>query len=1797
MSDPFGEEPPHHYGHDNQTEALERLCGWLGIDTGYYDIWGTRHAVALAGLTALVAEFAPPQRLLSGAQWSPQDALNELQSAHWQRALPPVVAIAEGQSHWSVSIRLPDTMTTQPLHWQVRDDSGALHSGVTDSHAMPETARTELDGGVICERRLEVAWALPAGYHRLTIDGLEGDTLVICAPTHCYRPQALQAGGKVWGPAVQLYALRSPRNWGIGDFSDLAQLTEQVAQQGAGIIGLNPLHALFAHNPAHTSPYSPSSRLQLNVLYIDVESVDGFYQCESARQRVQAPEFQLRLVALRDAPLVEHVGVAELKFEVLELLYADFRKHHLNDDVANTLRSDADARSRDGLGQAFLDFVAERGPALHRHALFEALQAWFHAADASVWGWPVWPEAYRDHTGPEVARFAQENAERVEFHQYLQWQAARQLARVSDRCEALGLAVGLYLDLAVSVDRAGSDVWGQRDAFAPGATVGAPPDEFNPNGQGWGLPPLRPDRLRANQYGFFIDTLRASMHGAGALRIDHVMGLMRLFWIPAGRTARDGAYVHYALDEMLAIVALESQRNRCMVIGEDLGTVADAMRAALARFEVLSYRLLYFERHDDGSFKPPEVYSRDALVAISTHDLATLTGWWAGHDLRLRLQLGLFPNEQLFEKQLLDRTQERVRLLLAVQHAGLLTADAVAEAGTASVLPPQVVEAIHAFMASTPSQIMMVQLEDVLGEVEQVNMPGTTSQHPNWCRKLGLELKAIDTDLNFSRLAKTLSALRPHAQLRWATEGSDTSRGAPGSLAPARSMNAVIPRATYRLQFHKDFGFDEAIAILPYLARLGISHIYCSPIQRARPGSMHGYDVVAHNEVNPELGGRAGFDRFCVALQAHGMGQLLDMVPNHMGVLGADNAWWMDVLENGPASLFAQHFDIDWFPLNVELTGKVLLPVLGDHYGDTLARGELVLTFEAEAGRLVLRYHEHRFPLSPHSYPLVLAGASKRIDDADLAESLASVSTAFGNLPDGDATQDHALIERARDKELLKSRLARRALRNHVVLEAILAAVAQLNSEGERDALHALIEAQAWRLAYWRVAADDINYRRFFDINELAALRMEREEVFEATQGFALDLAATGQVDGLRIDHPDGLYDPARYFEELQQGYARRAGFVLPASRRPDRDLPGNDSDEGARPARPLYVVAEKIAAPHEEVPTGWHIHGTTGYRFANVANGVLVDTTAADRFGRIWRRFTGVEQGFDALARMGKRDIMRSGLASELNVLSTELLRIARADRRTRDYTQNALRRALAEVVACMPVYRTYIIEQPSPQDLRYIDWAVGEARVHSDEADISVFDFLRQTLLGQGIADAPPGLDERVRRFAIRFQQFTAPVAAKGVEDTAFYRYFPLSSLNEVGGEPALFGMTVAAFHEASADRAARWPHTMLATSTHDNKRSEDVRNRIDVLSEMPATWRLALRRWRNLNAGARNADAGDAPSAADEYLLYQTLLGTLPYNGLDATGLEPYADRIVRYMLKAARESKVHTRWTHPDESYEAALEGFVRSLLGRVDGNPFLDDLQALGSTLAWFGALNSLTLTLLKYASPGVPDLYQGNELMDLSLVDPDNRRPVDYALRSRWLEELEQHACQSDTVAQSDGSHKVDPASASGIATLAHALAAAPFDGRAKLWITWRLLSLRRDQPALFQDGSYTGLKVSGPHAAHVIAFARHHADQHLIVIAGRLFSGLGRSSSASDAGDGRDGGSGAMSTPTSSAVLPGLPLGDAVWADTAVALPGWAEGARFKNVLTGEVVVLTRGGVRLAQVFAHFPAAALRPL
>jgi (1->4)-alpha-D-glucan 1-alpha-D-glucosylmutase len=820
---------------------------------------------------------------------------------------------------------------------------------------------------------------------------------------------------------------------------------------------------------------------------------------------------------------------------------------------------------------------------------------------------------------------------------------------------------------------------------------------------------------------------------------------------------------------------------------------------------------------------------------------------------------------------------------------------------------------------------------------------------------------------------------------------------------------AIIPRATYRVQLHQDFHFADATALVPYWAGLGISHLYCSPFLRARPGSRHGYDVVDHSVINPELGTRADLDRLVEALHGHDMGLLIDVVPNHMGVLGGDNGWWLDVLENGQASAYADFFDIDWQAADPALSGRVLLPLLGEQYGVVLERGELQLQLDADSGRFTLAYYEHRLPLDPTGYGALIRGAlaalpvSERSTDA----AIERLADRFDRLPPHDVRNDEARRRRQLDKRQLKRQFARCLAEQPALRRAIEQSVTTLNGRpGERasfDALDRLLAVQPYRLAYWRVAGDQINYRRFFDINELAALRMERPEVFAATHGLVLELAASGAVDGLRIDHPDGLADPAGYFRRLQEGYAELAAIDL-------------GTMDPALPAKPLYVLIEKIAAAHEHVPREWAVHGTTGYRFANVVNGVLIDQQAKMRLDRVWRAFVrGEAQEFEAIAHRSRHLVMRDALAGELTVLATALLRLARADRRTRDFTYSLLQRTLAEVIASFPVYRTYIVDTPSAQDCRFIDWAIGRARRLSGAADASAFDFLQRVLLGQPLPDAPAGLDERYRTFAHRLQQYTAPVAAKGIEDTALYRHHRLISTNDVGSDPDSFGVSLAAFHAASRDRATNWPHTMLCTSTHDSKRSEDVRLRIDVLSEMPAAWRLKVRRWSRMNRRHRRSANGlRVPTRNDEYLLYQTLIGSLPASPLDDASLAAYAQRIEQTMLKSAREAKVSTTWTQPDSGYEAGVSNFVQALLTRRESKLFLDDLQATAAVFAWYGALNGLSLALIKCLSPGVPDFYQAHEAIELSLVDPDNRRPVDYARRRALLEQALSLAATAD---------------------------------------------------------------------------------------------------------------------------------------------------------------------------------------
>jgi (1->4)-alpha-D-glucan 1-alpha-D-glucosylmutase len=772
-------------------------------------------------------------------------------------------------------------------------------------------------------------------------------------------------------------------------------------------------------------------------------------------------------------------------------------------------------------------------------------------------------------------------------------------------------------------------------------------------------------------------------------------------------------------------------------------------------------------------------------------------------------------------------------------------------------------------------------------------------------------------------------------------------------------------RATYRVQLHAGFTFDDAATLAPYLAKLGVSHLYCSPFLQAGPGSMHGYDVLAHDRLNDELGGEAAYERMCSALEAVGIGQILDIVPNHMAISSPqENAWWWDVLKNGPASACAHFFDIDWDPPESKLRQTILMPILGDHYGRVLERGEIRV--DASGAEPVVRYFDNVAPLSP-----------------------ASVEKFVG----GDA---------ARGAERVNA---------------------------DADLLHELLEAQHYRLSYWRTAMRELDYRRFFDINTLVALRQEHQEVFDATHELVIRLVREGKLDGLRVDHVDGLRDPGEYLDRLRAA------------------------------AGDAYVIVEKILEPGESLPRSWPVDGTTGYDFLNRAAGLFVDPAGEAALTSTYAEFTGAPADYPAIVHEKKLLIETEVLASDVERLTALFSEICESTREYRDYTRHELREALREVLAAFPVYRTYVSPrtEPDPFDVAYVDEALERVAERRDDLDPELLRFLGDILLLRRPGDAETEL-------ALRFQQTSGPVMAKGVEDTAFYNYNRLVSLNEVGGSPAHFGTALDDWHRATEEAQASWPLAMLATSTHDTKRSEDVRARINLLSEIPDEWAAAVARWAAINERHR---AGDLPDRNVEYLLYQTLVGAWPLD----------AERALRYVEKASKEAKAHTSWINPSPDYDDALRAFVTSVL---DDRVFLADLEDFVGPLIEPGRVSSLAQVMLKLTAPGVPDVYQGTELWDLSLVDPDNRRPDDYESRAKLLWEL-------DDLTAEAALERYD-------------------EGVPKMLVIARALGLRARFPDRFR-GAYRHIEASGPMAAHVVAFARR---EDLVAIVPRLVLGLG---------------------------------------------------------------------------------------
>jgi (1->4)-alpha-D-glucan 1-alpha-D-glucosylmutase len=915
-------------------------------------------------------------------------------------------------------------------------------------------------------------------------------------------------------------------------------------------------------------------------------------------------------------------------------------------------------------------------------------------------------------------------------------------------------------------------------------------------------------------------------------------------------------------------------------------------------------------------------------------------------------------------------------------------------------------------------------------------------------------------------------------------------------------MPPAIPIATYRLQLTANFDFDAAAAVVPYLKALGISHLYASPFMKARTGSTHGYDIVDHTQFNPELGGEDSFRRLSDALRQYDIGLILDFVPNHVGVHFADNPWWLDVLEWGPASPHAVSFDIDWDILPYRGRSGVLLPILGSPYGEALENGEIELRYDASEGAFSAWYFEHRLPIAPERYGEILRNIVREADAED--------STTGSQILELAARYRGLRHPNRKEAPAFKAHLKGIPGGADTITRGLAAYKAGPDRNVQTLALHHLLERQHYRLAHWRLASSDINYRRFFDVNSLAGLRVEDPGTFAVIHRLVRQLIAEGRLQGLRLDHIDGLRDPAQYFQRL---------------RRLVRDARGND-------AAPFYTVVEKVLGEHEKLPDFSGVHGTTGYEWLNAITQLLIDGKGLEPLSEIWRQISNQPPSFEPVLKEAKRRVIETLLTSEFTVLRRLLARIAVGHYSTRDYSADSLRQALELYILHFPVYRTYLAPAgPTSHDRALISQTIEKARPEWFAADDGVFDFLRDTLTmdlvktGRTTHSAP-----RVRRFALKLQQFTGPVTAKSLEDTAFYRYHRLLALNEVGGSPSAGALSIEAFHQTMKTRAAEQLHGMTATATHDTKRGEDARARLIALTEITGEWTSTVARWKILNAShLATQENTRAPSATFEYMLYQALLGAWPLEQRDDT----FRERMQAYALKAAREGKQETSWLNPNQAYETGLRSFIDRVLDPALSGDFLHSLARLARRVSMLGALNSLSQITLKATMPGVPDFYQGTEFWDLSLVDPDNRRPVDFSQRAKVLAQVETPDWEN--------------------------LARHWPNGHIKLAWTRHLLKLRSELSDVFTNGSYEPLAVIGPHRDHVIAFARRHGRDAVVIAVAKSFSAFSQG--------GR--------------VWPGADKFDAALDMSGYAVEGFAEADATQ--------------IRLSNLFGHLPTAVLK--
>ena len=1495
-----------------ERAQIDALCQAAGVALSYADSEGRTHSASEAGKRRVLDAL--------GIRIDTAAAIDE-SLAHFD------AQTKRAQARWYVidadrptSIRCGAEDTS--LEWSLRTEAGELYEG-------RERGQISLP-------------SLQAGYHQLT--GTVGehalDATILAAPTHCYLPPELSDGARGWGITAQVYSLRGANDVGIGTYADVAKLAAAIGERGGAFLGLSPVHALFGADPSKYSPYSPSSRLFLQVGLIAPHAVPGF----------EPDDMPHCLLEIADH-LIDYHKVLPRQRAALEAIWM---------------------RTRATAVRAIEEFRRDGGARLEEHATFEALSDHF-LAQGKQWS-GEWPVAFHDPSSDAVADFLRDHPDEIAFHVWLQWIADTQLAEAAAIAREKGMSVGLYRDLAVGADRGGSEFWSAPDAFLDGLSVGAPPDPLGPQGQDWGLPPLNPLTLADTGFAAFRALVAANMRHAGAIRIDHAFQLQRLFVIPLGGPATDGVYLHYPLDALLAVLKIESHRARCLVIGEDLGTAPQGFSDAIMDAGMLSYRLLPFERGDGGVFKEPMAYPSRALAAVSTHDLPTFGGWWRGLDIDVRECLGVFDGSRSANERS-GRASDRQRLADALNAEGLEATPRLQSAPDVAALR---------YLARTPCVLAATQLEDVLREQQQANLPGPDCGHPNWRRRSSIAVEDIARHPGLDRVAAAFAA--------------------EGRSADFKMLS--MPRATYRLQLHAKFTFDGAAAVVPYLAALGITHVYVSPIQMSAPGSTHGYDVVDPTRLDPELGGEDAFRRFSDALRAHELRLLVDIVPNHLGVGGKSNPWWLDVLEWGRRSQHARFFDIDWERPGA--SGKLIVPFLGAPFEELLSQGHIGLGFEASQARFAVWYADHCHPVSALDYGPLLARAKDVTGEA--ARELRNLESDFCALPFNE-----------NDSEVLRARvetLRRRLMRACEVHPSLRPALERVGSTLTADECRDLCDRQAWRLVAWTEANERINYRRFFDITSLAGMRIEDEVVFDASHRVIFDLVDQGRIHGLRCDHVDGLADPAGYLRRLQA----RVG-----------------------PGFPIYV--EKILEPGEHLPA-WPISGTTGYEVLHTLDAIFFAPEALPKLDEIARDIVpGARSNDDALFDI-KAALATGTFASEFGALAADIEALVAPNVRAH------LRPALQALLAAFPLYRTYGDAYGfSAADRHALAQAADRASAHLDperrDAVASILDALEA-----------PGAQRALRRF----QQLTGPLMAKSFEDTLFYRDVRFIAANEVGCGPDHPGVDASEFHRANLERLRDWPGALVATATHDTKRGEDARGRLVAASHDPQAWADA---WRSFQK------AGDfrKVDGADAYFIYQAMLAACPIAPDEHERLA-FVERTQAFVEKYLREGKLRSNWVTPDTDYELVAKDFV-ARCASPDG-PIFSTLGAYIRRTAEDGARLGVARTVLKCTIPGVPDIYQGTELADLAYVDPDNRRPVDYAVRRKLLD-------------QSIDANDVR----------------VWLSGEAKFFALTRLLRDRRDHPATYRGG-YAPIHTEDTGA--VVGFVRGDSGGDLCVVARRSF-------------------------------------------------------------------------------------------